>query len=358
MADSLKSYNLEEFKSQLIKTHDSSSNLISNFTISNFEYPSDIIKNITIKNTKWKNITANNRIITDVEFEDCALEDINFKNTKFKNITFKNCTLKNVIMNESFIINMVFINCELLGSSSNINNSYIKLKSDTIKFINSSLKNIDFYQSKSHFIFENSKLNDVSGYGLLTDSKITITDSNIYDMDFSNSKLTSIKIKNSIIKDSKINNSTIYTIDSENNIYDSFPITDISMGKSLSSNNDQQLTIGGNIKIIKISNCKGYKDLYLGELDFETIDINNCKTPDFTAFDSTGERMSINGLDAYNLNLNRIKIKQLNLNNISVENKLYNKDAQVNQYNASGITVNKNIKRKSNGANFEIVNTN
>lgn len=348
-----------EFKELLNIDSNNTRHLISNFKINDFIFPEQTITNIYFKNTIWNNIDAKNRVFTNIAFEDCTLSDINFRNMEFENIEFKNCTLTNVVMNQSKIDKITFDNCNIASTDTNIENNYRELNAESIIFKNSQLKGINFYESKANFIFQSSKLNDVSGYGLQSGSSIIIKDSDIFDFNFSDSSLSILEIYNSNIKESKVNDSTIGNVILENNEFYSFPIASSKKYGTITVKNTSEITVHGTgpVKDVSITECKKYKDIYISEMIFDNALVENCRVPRITAFEIKGKKLTISNVDTHTLDLEEAEIDHLILNNVNIEGEIYASDAKIKKYEAHNVTVQEGVIIKDKGANFKIETT-
>lgn len=333
---------------------------ISYFEINDFEFPVDIIKNIKFKNTHWNNIDAHNKKFINVIFEDCKLKNINMRNMHFENVKFKNCELINVVMNEAEIDVITFENTKIISTDSNVHNSYRKLVADKLIFINSEINNISFFESKGEFSFESSSLSDVSGYGLSAGSSIKIFDSKIVGMNFSDSKLRFVDIKESHIIESKINDSSIGKVILEGNTFKRFPIASKRKYGEIKVTKTAGITVHGTgpVKDTYIGNCVTGTHVYISEMEFENLKIENCKVSEVTFFDTKGKTMEISHVNTYTLDLEDAEIDTLILKDVRIRGKIYMKNAKVKNYEAHNVVVDDNVKIKDNGANFKIETTN
>lgn len=352
-------YNSVEFKQLINKTSTTNNINISNFLIENFSYLNENIENINFKDTEWNNIDAHGSHMKNITFNDCTLSDINFRNTKLENVSFTNCKLINVVLNESTIDNITFTKSKIINTDTNINNNHIKITAKTISFIDSELYGLDFYRSKAHFIFDSSILKDVSSYGLMPGSNLTIKNSNVSDVDFSNSNLDSLLITGSTIKESKINDADIKTIIIEDNSFERFSIASNKKYGSVKVSNTSEITVHGTgpVTDVLISGCPSYKDIYISEMNFINAKIENCKIPKLTAFDIIGSKLTLSNMEVFSLDLEDAKIDQLILDNVVIRGKIYAKNATVNKYEAHNVTVLDNVAYENNGSNFKITNT-
>jgi len=349
----------EQFLERLNQQEQNRVTEISYFEISGFELPAKIIKNVKFENVEWSKIDAHNKKFSNVTFEDCKLQNINMRNMIFENVTFKNCELVNVVMNESKIDIMKFENTKVISTDSNIDNSYTDLMADKLIFIKSELKNLNFFESKGQFSFESSELSNVSGYGLKTGSSIKIVDSKIIDMDFSVSDLSFVDVKNSHIIESKINDSSIEKIDLEGNTFKRFSISSGRTYGFIKAIRNADVTVHGTgpVKDTHIKECVTGTDIYIAEMEFVNVNIEDCKVRDLTFSDSKGKTMTISHVNTYELDLENAEIDTLILKDVRIRGKIYMQNAKVKNYEAYNVTVDEGVKNKDKGANFKIETT-
>lgn len=350
----------EQFSERLEQQAQDSVIEISSFEINDFEFPVTTIKNITFENTRWNNIDAHQIKFINVIFENCKLKNINMRNTYFEKVKFKNCELINVVMNEANIDEMVFENSKIISTDSNSHNSYRKINAEKLIFINSELKNINFFESKGQFSFDSSSLSDVSGYGLSAGSSIKIFDSKIVDMNFSDSDLLFVDIKDSHIIESKINDSSIGKVILEGNTFKRFPIASKRKYGEIRVTKTAGITVHGTgpVKDTFIDKCVTGTYLYISEMEFENVKIENCKVSEVTFFDTKGKTMVISHVNTYTLDLEDAEIDTLILKDVRVRGKIYMNNAKVKNYEAHNVVVDDKVKIKDKGANFKIESTN
>ena len=309
---------------------------IDNIEIAGFALTERHIENIQFTNTDWKDINAENKTFNNVVFEDCALTNINFRNSTLVNVIFKKCTLTNVVFNNSVIENLRFEDSKLISTDSNVKNSYRELVADKIIFEKTELKNINFFDSKAEFYFNNSKLDDVTGMGLKSGSALYFNHVDAFDIDFSSSDLTALEVKNSTIKNSKANGCTIERLLLEDSKLD-FPIADgKSFGSLVSKNTGNVITSGTPVEKTLISDCpKDTNTVFVGGDTFHSIEIKNCNASEIVFFKSTGKYVSIENADVYKLDFRLSSIEHIKLNNIRVETELYYDDTNIKKLEAT-----------------------
>jgi len=351
------SLNAEEFQSR-VSGKDKES-ILKGVEISDFILLSDKINGITFKDSKWTNINASKKIFENVVFEDCKLKNINMRNMVFENVTFKNCELVNVVMNESKIDIMKFENTKVISTDSNIDNSFTDLNADKLIFIKSELKNLNFFESKGQFSFESSELSNVSGYGLKTGSSIKIVDSKIIDMDFSVSDLSFVDIKDSHIIESKINDSSIGKVILEGNTFKRFPLASEEKYGTIKVTKTAGIAVHGTgpVKDTYIKDCVTGTDIYIAEMEFINVNIEDCKVRDLTFSDSKGKTMTISHVNTYELDLEDAEIDTLILKDVRIRGKIYMQNAKVKNYESHNVIVDEKVKIKDKGANFKIETT-
>ena len=349
----------EQFSERLEQQTQDSRIEISSFEINDFKFPVDTIKNITFENTHWNNIDAHQKKFINITFEDCKLKNINMRNMYFENIKFKNCELTNVVMNSSTIDAIIFENSKIISTDSNIDNSYTDLNVGNLMFVKSDLKNINFFESKGQFSFESSELSGVSGYGLKTGSALKIVESKIIDMDFSVSDLDFVDIQNSHIIESKINDSSIGKINLEGNTFKRFSISSGRTYGSIKAIRNADVTVHGTgpVKDTYIKGCVTGTDIYIAEMEFVNVNIEDCKVRDVTFSDSKGKTMTISHVNTYELDLENADIDTLILKDVRIRGKIYMQNAKVKNYEAYNVTVDEGVKNKDKGANFKIETT-
>jgi len=350
----------EQFLERLNQQGQNAITEINGFEISGFEFPVETIKNIKFENVEWLKIDAHNKKFINVTFEDCKLKNINMRNMQFENVTFKNCELINVVMNESKIDTMIFENTKIISTDSNVQNSYRKLNAEKLIFIKSELKNISFFESKGQFSFESTELVDVSGYGLSTGSSIRILDSKIIGMNFSDSDLLFVDIKDSIIIESKINDSSIGKVTLEGNTFKRFPIASKRTYGTIKAVRNANLAVRGTgpVKDVYIAECVTKTDIYLSKMEFDNIKIEDCKVSEVTFFDAKGKTMIVSHVNTYKFDLEDAEIDTLILKDVRIRGKIYMQNAKVKNYEAYNVTVDESVKIKDKGANFKIMTTN
>jgi uncharacterized protein YjbI with pentapeptide repeats len=333
---------------------------ISYVEINGFELPVDTIKNVKFENVEWSKIDAHNKKFINVTFEDCKLKNINMRKMQFENVTFKNCELINVVMNGSKIDTIVFEASKIISTDSNVDNSYTDLMADNLTFIKSELKNLNFFESKGQFSFESSELSGVSGYGLKAGSSIKIVDSKIIDMDFSVSELLFVDIKDSHIIESKINDSSIGKVVLEGNTFKRFSIASEEKYGTIKVTKTAGITVHGTgpVKDTYIADCVTGTDIYIAEMEFENVKIENCKMKDVTFSDTKGKTMLISHVNTYEFDLENAEIDTLILKDVRIRGKIYMQNAKVKNYEAYNVTVDEGVKIKDKGANFKIITTN
>lgn len=328
---------------------------INNIEISGFTLTDRHIENIHFSDTNWNNINAENKMFNNVVFEDCTLTNINLRNSRLINVVFKNCNLKNVVLNNSTIENLRFENSKLLSTDTNVKNSYRELIADKVIFDESELKNINFFDSKAEFYFNNSKLDDVTGMGLKSGSALYFNNVNAFDIDFSSSSLLTLEVKNSTIKNSKANGCDIDRLLFKDSQLD-FPISDgIKFDTVISKNTGNVIISGTPIRKTHISDCpKNTNTIFVGGDTFESIVIENCNSSEIVFFESTGKYVSIDNTDVSWLDFSASNIEQLKLNNVNIRNKLYYDSTIVKELEATNISFGDNMKHRHKDANIEI----
>lgn len=351
------SLNIDEFY-QLIDEETKNNDVtakINNIEISDFTLTDKHIENIHFSDTNWSNINAENKIFSNIVFQDCIFTNVNFRNSTLNNVTFKNCELKNVVLNNSTIKNLSFENSKLISTDTNVKNSYRELIADKIIFDKTELKNINFFDSKAEFYFNNSKLDDVTGMGLMPGSALYFDNTTAFDIDFSSSTLSTLEVKNSTIKNSKANGCSIGNILLEDSKLD-FPI---GFGKSydtvIAKNTASVLIAGTPTKKINISGCpKDSRVVSFGGDTFDSVEIENCNASEIKFYRSTGKYVSIENADVYMLDFSASNIDHLKLNNIHIETELYYDDTNIKKLEATNISFGKELEHTRENSNIEI----
>ena len=226
---------------------------------------------------------------------------------------------------------------------------------DKVLFKNSELTNIGFYKSKGEFIFDGSKLNDVSGQSLKVGSALYFTQVDGFDIDFSRSNLSTLEVKNSTIKNSKANGCTIGRLLLEDSKLD-FPIADGKIfGSLVSKNTGNVITSGTPIEKTLISDCpKDTNTVFVGGDTFHSIEIKNCNASEMVFFKSTGNYVSIENADVYRLDFRLSSIEHLKLNNIKIETELYYDNANIKKLEATNISFGSDLEHTRENSNIEI----
>lgn len=328
---------------------------LDNFEIKGFAFPFKEIRSVHFKAVKWDSIDAQGRQFVKVVFEDCELNNLNFREVVLQDVTFRNCTLTNVVMNGARINKVIFEKSKLISTDSNIEHSYRNLVADTLLFRESELKNINFFKSRGKFHFEGGKLVDVSGMGLTVGSALYFTDVNAVDIDFSDSSLSTLVVKNSVIKESKANNCHIGSVVLENSDL-KFPISDGKGYDRVTAINTKNVVIGGTpVKEVSITGCGESNVIEIAGMTFDKMVVDGCSPLDFVVHKSKGKNLTIMNATVVMLDLKAIDVDSLILKNINIRKKLYYKDAKVKNIEYKNIHfTSENIKVKSEGANFEI----
>ncbi|MCK4865594.1 MAG: pentapeptide repeat-containing protein [Gammaproteobacteria bacterium] len=328
---------------------------VNNIEILDFTLTEKNIENIHFSNTSWTNINAENKTFNNVVFQDCSFKNVNFRNSTLINVVFKNCDLKNVVLNNSTIKNLRFESSKLISTDTNVKNSYRELVADKIKFDKSELKNINFFDSKAEFYFNNSKLDDVTGMGLKSGSALYFNNVNAFDIDFSSSNLSTLEVKNSTIKNSKANGCTIGTLLLEDSKLD-FPI---GFGKSyetvIAKNAGSVLVAGTPTKKINISSCpKDTRVVSFGGDAFDSVEIEGCNASEIKFYRSTGRYVSIENADVYMLDFSSSNIEHLKLNNVNIRTELYYDNTNIKKLEATNISFEDGLEHTREGSNIEI----
>ena len=347
------SLNAEEFQSRISGKEKES--ILSNIEIADFILQVDKINDITFKNSKWTNINASKKIFENIRFEDCELTNVNFRNITLINVIFSNCKLKNVVMNDAVLRGVSFIDSKLVSTDPNIDNNYLELDIDKVLFKNSELTNIGFYKSKGVFVFDEAKLNDVSGQSLKAGSALFFNRVDGFDLDFSRSNLSTLEVKSSTIKNSKANGCTIGKLLFDQSDLD-FPISDGIKFDSVNSKNTGNVVIAGTpTKKTYISGCpKSTRILMVGGDKFGAINIQNCNPSEIILFESIGDYISIENVTVSVLDFRLSTIEHLKLNNVHIRNKLYYDSTTVKKLEATNISFGENMKHRHKDANIEI----
>jgi len=345
--------NAEEFKN-IVSGHEKQST-VENTQISDFTLPVEKIEGVVFKHTKWTNIDASKKLFENVRFEDCELTNLNFRDVTLINVTFNKCKLKNVVMNKSKLRNISFIDSHLISTDPNIDNNYLELDVDKIMFINTELDNIGFYKSKGAFIFDNAKLNDVSGQSLKSGSALYFNSVNAFDIDFSRSNLSALEVKSSVIKNSKANGCTIGKLLLEDSELD-FPISGGNSFDTVIAKNTGNVVIAGTpTKKVQISGCpKDTRIIMVGGDTFESIEIKDCNADDIVFFESIGKYISIENADIYKLDFRLSKIDHLKLNNINIKTELYYDSSVIKKLEATNISFGDGLEHTRESSNIEI----
>ncbi len=353
-----KKVNEAEFSKMLKAAEDNPEKTIEDVEVNDIVFPVDEIKEIKFKNINWKNIDAHNKTLLNITFEDCKLENINFRQVKFNNLTFINCELINVVANESEFDKLVFINSKVKSTDSNVFNNWRNITTNSIEITDTEMEGINFFESKGHIKITNSNLEMTTGMGLEEGSSLEIYDSKINYMDFSGSYLEYLTIRNSFIEDSKVNQSYIKNIILEDNRFLGFSIGFLKDCDHVYADRNTNLAIGGKVRNTEINNCQGpLTDIAFSGNPFERAEFNNCHIIDFFAYRANGNEMILNNMDIGKFNINDSNIKTLILNNVNIRKKLYTKNAQVENYKPTNVTVKEGIKRKTGGENITIKTT-
>ncbi|HFB65353.1 MAG TPA: hypothetical protein ENJ60_07410 [Aeromonadales bacterium] len=352
-----KHLNASELQEMLNVDKEKDRMILENITISNLDFPETTVSEITFSNTDWKHINGEGRVFNILTFKDCKLEDINFRKIKAKILKFINCELINVVTRKSEVDYLIFKNSKIISTDSNIEHNWWEMKTDKVEITDSDLENISFYDGVGKFYIKQSKLEFVDGRGLKKGSLLEIYDVKATRMDFSNSYLDHLIIKNSFINDSKVNESYIKKVVLDNNNFYDTAITDIKECNFVKADNISELTVGGDVEELKISNCRNGSDVFIADSQFDTVEIEQCNTDEFLAFEAKINTMKLSNMYINRFNINNSNIKSLELNNITISKKLYTKNTQVENYKAINVTVKEGIKRKTGGENITIKST-
>lgn len=145
---------------------------IKRVSLENQELPDKPLENIHFKSCKWHGVDAHEKELKNIVFEDCEFNNVNMRSTKLVNIQFIKSSLTNTVMNDSHLEQVKFRKSILVSTDRNIMNNYQNLVADEIVFDFSEATNINFFESKAVFRFNESKLYDVSGIGLQVGSAL------------------------------------------------------------------------------------------------------------------------------------------------------------------------------------------
>lgn len=347
----------DEFN-QLLQSKPKIPDFISNSLIlSGLNFSAFPIEDITFSNCKIINIKGSGSTIRNTTFSDCEIIGGSLENSQFENVNFIDCKIINTIFNNSNMINVQFINSEITYNTGNPFKSFKGVISKPISFHKSKLNELNFYEAQGEFYFINSELNLVNIYAK-NNSTILIDKSSLKTCDFSDSKLESLVITNTKAYDSKANEAKINKILLENNEFKSFPIADGENYGDVKIHNTSDIIIGGGpVNNVSITDCKGYDDISVAEMNFNNITIERCKVPAFVSFDAKGKKMTLTDMDIYKLWMEDSDIEHLILNNINIEGEIYINNAKIKNYEAHNVTVQDGVITEDKGANFNIKTT-
>ena len=354
----IKTLNQVEFKELLVKTASVKNQTLSHFKIAGFEFPVAEIQNVHFKDVHWSNISAKGRIFKNITFSDCKLENINYRNVKFDNVVFDNCELINVVMSQAEVNHATYKNSRIISTDPNTENNHRNLSAGKISFINSELRGLNYYHSKGDFIFEDSKLNDVRGYGLVKGSSITIIGSKLNYFDFSDSTLDSLIVRGSSVDESKLNGGIIDSIILENNDFKKFPIAE-GQYKTLTANKTKNIIIGSSSVVnAEINNCGDTSDLFLGGMkNFTSISISGCDPSEFVFFDVVGKELKISNMEAHIFDFENASLDTLVLNNVTIAGKIISKNSKIKNYIPHNVKVLDGVKVIDKNSNIKIITT-
>ncbi len=334
----------------------SSERQIKRITLENQGLPDKPLENIHFKSCKWESVDAHEKTLKNIIFEDCELNNINMRSVNLVNVQFIKSRLTNVVMNNAHLEQVKFKKSKLISTDSNIMNNYRNLIADEIVFENSELTGINFFESKAIIRFNNSKLYDVSGVGLMTGSAVYIYKTRGSILDFDQSDLTDMEVIDSTIdKQSSAGGGNIQSIRVENSKLE-FALGYTSNIESAVFENSGDVVIGGgkNNNTFTIKNCP--KDTYVinagGGVD--KLEIENCHVSAIRFTDSTGKYISLKNVSTYSMDFRDSKIENLILDNVSVRGKIEYTKTQLDKLEQNNLSFGKKIDIYREGSNLEI----
>jgi fluoroquinolone resistance protein len=156
------------------------------------------------RNLQWSGKQTTEEVYESCSFESCDLSDSVFSFCKFIDCIFTNCNLSMVKLTDCLLNDIKFINCKLLGINfSDCNDSlftlkfngclldycsFVKKKMVKTRFINSSVKNVDFSEcdlTKSSFS-DSDLMNSVFYRTILREADFLSASNYVIDPELSN----------------------------------------------------------------------------------------------------------------------------------------------------------------------------
>jgi len=331
--------------------------VVTSININNMTLPIDLVDNVHFKSCKWKDINAHAKQFKHITFEDCDLSNVNLRGATLDDITFINCMLFNVVMNSVKATNMKFIDSRLTSADPNVQNSYRGISANELIFKHSELTDVNFFGSKAVFRFIESKLNHVSGIGLLPGSALYFNKTDASLIDFDQSSLTNIEVIDSTIgNSSSAGGGHIKNILVKNSELD-FVISDNSDIESIEYINSGNVVIGGgkNNKTISVKDCpKGTRLINTGSVGFDLLEIDNCHSPTLTFVDSYGKTVAIKNSSFYNVDFRDSNIKHLILEDVKIIGRIKYSGTSVDKLTTMNLEFGKDIKVSNDDSNLKI----
>jgi uncharacterized protein YjbI with pentapeptide repeats len=189
--------------------------------------------------------------------------------------------------------------------------------------------------------------------GLKAGSKVLIEDSKIGpNSQFDHSNILSFTMRNSTVIDSKMNNATVDEIIIEDTKMD-FPIADGKINKIQMRAVDQIKLGGSKINSLFIDDCKDNYGVYLYDIIFKSIIINNCPTEKMDISDAKGEKLNIRKMDTINADFSKLVVKELTMNDITINSKADFSGALAEESVVTNFSIKQGSKVNMDGTNIK-----
>ncbi len=321
------------------------------------ELPDQPLENLYFKSCKWHGVDAHAKTLKNIIFEDCEFNNVNMRGAELINVQFIGSSLTNVVMNKARLERIKFSKSKLLNSDPNILNGYREMKADKLEFNSSQLTGINFFGSKAVLSFNESKLNDVSGVGMLSGSSLYFNKTQASLLDFNQSHFDTIEIIDSTIDErSSANGGLLKTLRVENSKLDFALAGHTNVDTTIFRNSGNVVTGGGwSQRQISIKDCP--KDTYAidtGADGFDLLEIENCHVTSLTFFDSKGKTVIIKNASAYDMDFRDSNIENLILENVKIHRKVKYQDTTIGNIEQKNLSFSKDVKVWNENSNIEI----
>lgn len=305
---------------------------LSGVVIEGYDLSGAKLSGAEFEKTEWKNITLKSGEFINAKFIHSSFDNVKFENATFKDTVFEDVTFDDFAFFQAQLQNVRFVRCQFSGAALQ------SLKASTITIEDSKLEDVSFFRSAVIATVRGSKFNEVDMRSLQEPSALTFEKSELKEVDFSDSKLSELKLREVTASKSGMEGGAITSGEFIDTTY-GMDIVEVEFEQLVIRNSRIRSAMNrSSIKRLEISHCGEMKDFLFYQSKLGNVRIDHCELRRLDLPSATVETLHIQDGSLINGNMTSLRVGSMTLERMSFDGKIDFTKAQAGSISLVGVT--------------------